>query len=34
MRTLEVIDFLSPDGVMQAPGQPEEDTESGFTFGG
>jgi dihydrofolate reductase len=34
MRTLAVIDFLSLDGVMQAPGQPEEDTECGFTYGG
>lgn len=34
MRKLVVIDFLSLDGVMQAPGQPEEDTEGGFKHGG
>lgn len=34
MRKLAVIDFLSLDGVMQAPGQPEEDTEGGFRHGG
>jgi dihydrofolate reductase len=34
MRKLTIIDFLSLDGVMQAPGQPEEDTEGGFKHGG
>jgi dihydrofolate reductase len=34
MRKLVVIDFLSLDGVMQAPGQLEEDTEGGFKHGG
>ena len=34
MRKLSVIDFLSLDGVMQAPGQPDEDTEGGFKHGG
>lgn len=34
MRTLRAIEFLSLDGVMQAPGAPEEDTEGGFRHGG
>jgi dihydrofolate reductase len=34
MRTLRVIEFLSLDGVIQAPGAPEEDTEGGFQHGG
>lgn len=34
MRPLRVIEFLSLDGVMQAPASPEEDTEGGFRHGG
>jgi len=33
-RTLVAVEFLSLDGVMQAPGDPEEDTEGGFAHGG
>lgn len=34
MRNIIVQEFITLDGVMQAPGGPDEDTESGFTFGG
>src|SRR5438094_3637690 len=29
-----VNEFMSPDGVVQAPGGPEEDTDGGFSHGG
>lgn len=34
MRKLVVLSFISLDGVMQAPGGPEEDTSNGFKYGG
>jgi hypothetical protein len=29
-----IIEFMSLDGVVQAPGGPEEDTDGGFANGG
>lgn len=34
MRTIRAATFVSLDGVMQAPGGPEEDPSGGFRFGG
>ncbi|HET7320481.1 MAG TPA: dihydrofolate reductase family protein [Candidatus Saccharimonadales bacterium] len=34
MRKVVVLSFISLDGVMQAPGGPEEDTSGGFKYGG
>jgi dihydrofolate reductase len=34
MRKIIVQEFITLDGVMQAPGGPDEDTSSGFQYGG
>jgi len=34
MRKIVVLSFVSLDGVMQAPGGPQEDPSGGFTHGG
>ena len=34
MSRIVVMNHVTLDGVMQAPGRPEEDTRSGFTHGG
>jgi dihydrofolate reductase len=34
MRKINVLEFVSLDGVIQAPGGPEEDTSGGFAYGG
>ena len=34
MRKIIVLSFISLDGVMQAPGGPQEDTSGGFKYGG
>lgn len=34
MRKIIVLSFITLDGVMQAPGGPDEDREGGFTYGG
>ncbi|UII20296.1 dihydrofolate reductase family protein [Fulvivirga ligni] len=34
MRKIIVLSMITLDGVMQAPGGPEEDTSNGFKFGG
>ena len=34
MRKIIVLEHISLDGVIQAPGGPEEDTSDGFAYGG
>ena len=34
MRQLKLMAYVTLDGVMQAPGGPEEDTSGGFEYGG
>lgn len=34
MRRIIIQEFITLDGVMQAPGGPDEDTASGFKYGG
>jgi dihydrofolate reductase len=34
MRKIIVVTFVTLDGIMQAPGGPQEDTEGGFKYGG
>lgn len=34
MRKIIIQEFITLDGVMQAPGGPDEDTSSGFAYGG
>jgi dihydrofolate reductase len=34
MRKITVLSFITLDGVMQAPGGPEEDPSEGFKYGG
>jgi dihydrofolate reductase len=34
MRRIIVLSFISLDGIMQAPGGPDEDTSDGFEYGG
>ena len=34
MRKVMVLEHISIDGVIQAPGGPDEDTSGGFTYGG
>ena len=34
MATISVLDHVTLDGVMQAPGRADEDRRDGFPFGG
>jgi hypothetical protein len=34
MKKITVLSMITLDGIMQAPGGPEEDTSNGFEYGG
>jgi hypothetical protein len=34
MRKINVLEFVSVDGVIKAPGEPEEDASGGFAYSG
>ena len=34
MRKITVLEHITLDGVIQAPGGPDEDTSDGFAYGG
>lgn len=34
MRKIIILEFVTLDGIIQAPGGPEEDTSGGFKYGG
>ena len=34
MRKIIVLEHITLDGVIQAPGGPDEDTSDGFAYGG
>src|SRR5271154_1485863 len=34
MRKINVLEFVTLDGVIQSPGGPKEDTSGGFVYGG
>jgi dihydrofolate reductase len=34
MRKIIIVEFVTLDGIIQAPGGPEEDTSGGFKYGG
>lgn len=34
MRKIQLLEFLTLDGIIQAPGAPDEDPSGGFKFGG
>jgi hypothetical protein len=34
LRKVVVLEFVTLDGVIQAPGGPQEDTDGGFNYGG